>query len=358
MIGLGIANLRAEKRESGGSFTDSVVRLLEAQAAGSLASTSSTAAVEAASGSLSRAFSAAEVSGPPWAQRAISPGFLGQVGRDLVRRGQSLHVIQVDAAGRVVLIPSASWHWEGGNAHPDSWRVRATVYGPSSSTTHYLPQAGVIFLPWGATPGQPYTGVGPLSWANTTARLQAETERSLADEAGGPIANLIPVPQDGGDDSESDPLKDLKADIRQARGKALLVETVAAGYGEGASAAPRKDWIASRLGPNPPASMPEVLSQGFLEVLAACGVPPGMFQKMGDSGQREAYRRWVALVVAPMGKLLAAELSAKLETEIALDFGGLYSHDLAGRARAFQSMVNGGIEPGKAAGLAGLMEVE
>ena len=62
--------------------------------------------------------------------------------------------------------------------------------------------------------------------------------------------------------------------------------------------------------------------QGFLEVLAACGVPPGMFQKMGDSGQREAYRRWVALVVQPLARLLAGELSVKLEAEIGIDLGG------------------------------------
>ena len=50
---------KREKRESGGDFSDAVVRLIEAQAAGKAADASSTAAVEAASGSLSRAFAAA-----------------------------------------------------------------------------------------------------------------------------------------------------------------------------------------------------------------------------------------------------------------------------------------------------------
>ena len=355
MIELGISGIRPEKRESGGSFTDAVVRLIEAQAAGSVAGTGTTAAVEAASGSLSRAFASAEVSGPPWAVKACSPGFLGQVGRDLVRRGESLHVIEV-ADGRVSLLPAASWHFEG-DAHPSTWRVRATVYGPSTSETRYLPFAGVVFCGWGFTPGQPYTGTGPLSWANTTARLQAETERSLADEAGGPIANLLPVPQDGGDgDAATDPLAPLKADIRAARGKALLLETTAAGYAEGPSAAPRQDWKAQRLGPNPPAGMADVLGQSFFEVLAACGIPPGMFlAKSSDGGQREAYRRFCALVVQPLGRLLAAELSLKLETEVMLGFEKLYAHDLAGRARAFQSMVGAGMDVAKAAGLSGLM---
>ena len=359
MIELGLSKIRPEKRESGGSFSDAVVRLLESQAAGTAASTGSTAAVEAASGSLSRAFASAEVSGPPWAVKACSPGFLGQVGRDLVRRGESMHVISV-VGGRVSLIPAASWNFEGGDDNPESWYVRVTTYGPSSSITRYRPASGIVYLAWGSSPGQTYRGNGPLDWASTTARLQAETERSLADEAGGPIANLLPVPQDGGDgDETTDPLAPLKADIRAARGKALLVETTAAGYGEGPSAAPRQDWKAQRLGPNPPAGMADVLGQGFFEVLAACGIPPGMFlAKASDGGQREAYRRWVALVVQPLGRLLSAELSLKLEADIGLDFSGLYAHDLAGRARAAASMVQSGIDPAKAMALSGLMEGE
>ena len=162
-----------------------------------------------------------------------------------------MHVIDVNRDGRVTLLPCASWHFEG-DAHPRTWTVRATFSGPPTSTTRQLPYEGVVFVRWGSTPGQPYVGTGPLSWAHTTARLQSETERSLADEAQGPLAQLLAVPSDGGDDSEDDPLKLLKADVRTARGKALLVETTAAGWGEGMSSAPRRDWQASRLGPSPP----------------------------------------------------------------------------------------------------------
>ena len=42
----------------------------------------------------------------------------------------------------------------------------------------------------------------------------------------GPLAQLLAIPQDGGDDSETDPLAALKADIRTARGKALLLGKV------------------------------------------------------------------------------------------------------------------------------------
>ena len=52
---------KRETRQSGGDFSDAVVRLIEAQAAGTAADAGSTAAVEAASGALSRAFAAAKV---------------------------------------------------------------------------------------------------------------------------------------------------------------------------------------------------------------------------------------------------------------------------------------------------------
>ena len=356
MIQLGLSKLAPERRESGGSFSDAVVRMIEAQAAGKAVDLAGTAAVEAASGALSRAFAAAEVEGPPWAKSAISPEFLGQVGRDLVRGGESLHLIEV-SGGAVSLLPCSDWHFEG-NASPASWRVRATVYGPSSSTLRHLPYSGVVFVRWGSTPGQRHTGRGPLAWAHTSARLQSETERSLADEASGPVAHLVPIPQDGGDGTDNDPLAKLKADIRTARGRALLVETTAAGFGEGMSAAPRKDWSPNRLGPDPPAALGEVMGQGFLEVLSACGVPPGLFLKVDGTSQRESYRRFFSLTVEPLAALLASELSEKLEASVSLSFKGRFAGDLAGRARAFQSMVGSGMDLARAAGLAGLMELE
>lgn len=344
---------KPEKRQSGGSFSDAVVRLLEAQAAGTAADASSTAAVEAASGALSRAFAAAEVSGPSYVQGAVRPTFLCQVGRDLVRRGDSMHVITVSPMGKLSLLPCSSWHFEG-DADPETWTVRATVYGPSTSTTRHLPYSGVVFIQWGATPGQPYTGVGPLSWAHTTARLQSETERSLADEAGGPIANLLAIPQDGGDDTDDDPLRELKADIRTARGRALLVETTAAGMGEGRSAAPQRDWVPARLGPEPPAGMAAIQKQSFDHVLAACGTSSSLFSDADGTAQREAVRRWHLGTVLPLAKILETELTEKLNAPISLRFDS-YPLDLAGRASSFQKLVAGGVPVNEALGTAGLL---
>ncbi len=350
--------MKPERRQAtGGDLTAAVVRAIQAQAA-SLVDTAGTAAVEAAAGALSRAFAAAEVSGPPWAKRAIGPEFLGQVGRELVRSGQSMHLIEVSELGELALLPCSSWDFDGGGPLPATWTVQATVNGPRGVVTLYRPFAGVVFVTWGNLAGQGYAGRGPLEWAHTSARLQSETERSLADEAGGPVAQLVAVPQDGGDGEADDPLAELKADLRTARGRALLLETVAGGWGEGRSAAPVRDWRPSRLGPNPPAEMEAIMGRGFLEVLAACGVPPGLFIDADGTAQRESYRRFFSLTVEPLAAKLEAELAAKLEAEIKMGFSGRFAADLAGRARAFQSMVGAGMEPGKAAGLAGLMAME
>ena len=68
---------KVEQRQSGGDFSDAVVRLIESQAAGTAADANSTAAVEAASGALSRAFASADVQGEAWVQKIVTPSFLG-----------------------------------------------------------------------------------------------------------------------------------------------------------------------------------------------------------------------------------------------------------------------------------------
>ena len=347
---------RREKRESGGDFSDAVVRLIEAQAAGTAADASSTAAIEAAAGLLSRAFQAAEVDGPSWVQDAVSPSVLAQIGRDLIRKGDSMHAIRMPG-GFLQLIPCSSWHWEGSH-DPASWTVRATAYGPSTSTTWNLPASGVIFVRWGSNPGQPYVGTAPANWAHTTAKLNAQAERSLADEVAGPLAQVLSVPQDGGDGEDDDPLKKLKADIAAARGKAILVETTADGWGEGQMAAPRKDWVASRLGPSPPAALVQIADQSFQRVLAATGPPPSLFTDSDGTSQREAIRRWHLGTVIPLARMLEWELSRKLEAPIKLKFDG-YPKDMVSRAQVFAKLAGAeGVTVQQAMEIAGLIEAE
>ena len=76
------------------------------------------------------------------------------------------------------------------------------------------------------------------------------------------------------------------------------------------------------------------------------------------TAQREAYRQFLFGTVAPLGRMVASELSVKLNTPIRLDWEELRASDIAGRARAFGTMVTGGMDLDKAAALSGLLTAE
>ena len=78
----------------------------------------------------------------------------------------------------------------------------------------------------------------------------------------------------------------------------------------------------------------------------------------GGTSLREAYRRFLHATVAPLGELVQDELRDKLDAPaLSLNFDRLFAADLSGRARAFQSLVSGGMDVERAATLGGLMEV-
>lgn len=328
---------KVEARQSDGAYQDSVLRLIEAEAAGTAADDGATAAVEAAAGLLARSLAGAMVEGPDMARNTVTRPVLAQIGRDLIRRGESLFAIR----GAGDLIPCASWHWEGGH-DPASWRVRATAYGPSGSTTWNLPAASVVFVRWGGDPGSPYLGKGPLRYASMTAKLASQTERSLADESAGPLAQLLAVPSDPGDGSEDDPLAPLKAAIAGARGKAMLVETTAAGYDQGRDAAPKRDWQASRLGPAPPAALVELRRDSFEATLAACGASIALFDDSDGTSKREALRQYHLNTVRPVAAWIEDELTAKLGGPVRIKFDS-YALDMVSRAQVVSKLTQAGV---------------
>ena len=353
---------KREERQSGGGYTDAVVAAIEAQASAKVADVSSTAAIESAAGALSRALCSAEVVAEPWVQEVVNPVWLAQVGRSILREGASLSVIVMGGDGVPELIPAASWSFE--NVNPSAqegecestWMARVTTYGPSTSYTRLVSRDRLVFIRWGTSPGTRYRGQGPTSWAHTTARLGSELERSLADEAAGPVAQLVAIPSDGGDDGDEDPLAALKADIRGACRRALLVETTAAGWGEGKNAAPQADWRQSRLGPAMPPAMVELARDSFMRTLAACGSPPSLFTDSDGTSQCEGLRRWHLGTVIPLARLLEHELSMRLETPIKLRFDG-YPKDMVSRAQVFAKLIAAeGMTVEKALEIAGLLE--
>ena len=341
---------KPEKRAS--SFTDEIVaRILDRASASTPGDPGALWALECAANFYSRAFAAAKVSGDR-AER-ISPSMLALMGRNLIRRGEGLHLIET-RRGEVDFLPAGGWDIRGG-ASEESWRYRLDIFGPSGSSMRFASSAQVLHVRYAVDASRPWHGVGPLQSARETGALAANLEKRLGEEAGGAVAHILPIPQDGGSGEDDDPLAMLKADIAGAKGRTILTETTAAAWGEGMSAAPKADWKANRLGAHPPDVLRGLRSEAGMAVLSACGVPVSLATDADGTSQRESWRRFVMGAVEPLLEIVGEELERKLETTISFDLTGLWAHDLQGRASAFQKMVQGGMELERAAAASGVL---
>ena len=328
------------------SYTDQQVALMAAHTAGNIpASFASTAALEACAGLVGRAFASARIEGNRSA--ALTPDCMTMIGRSLIRRGELVLVIKIED-DQVRLYPASSHDVQGGI---DSWIYNVTISGPSDQVTQDIPAEGVIHLRYASEPESPWRGIGPLQVAVLAGKLNAEVAAALTDEAAGPRGSFLPMPVPGGDPT----LGAVKDSIGSARGKMLTVESMHTGFGTGDPV--RRDWEQKRFGPSPPQAIVQLLQQSSQEVYAACGLNPAIFQEADGTGMREAWRQALFGVIGPLGKIVQSELRVKLDSpELTLVWDELRASDLQGRARAFQSMVGGGMDISKAAALSGLME--
>ena len=193
-------------------------------------------------------------------------------------------------------------------------------------------------------------GNSPIAVAHLAGKLSAETVRALGEESSGPVGRLLGIPVDG----ENATVQKLKADIKNAAGRVALLETGDWGNAGGDA---KVDLDTKRFGAEPPASLVELLDASTREIYAACGFNAALWGGSQAASVREAWRLALFGVLSPLGRLVEAELQDKLEDSVTLSWQELRASDLSGRARAFQSMVGGGMEVERAAGLAGLTGV-
>ncbi len=249
--------------------------------------------------------------------------------------------------GRIQLLPAETHDVEGG-PYPDSWEYRVTLGGPSRTYTQdYVPASSVLHFKYAVDPTRPWRGNGPLQVASLAGSLSAETVKQLADEASGPVGRLLGIPKDGEDGT----VDTLKTDIRDARGRVALLEVGDWGDTGGGQV----DVRSQRFGAEPPQSLVNLHTMASHEIINACGLNIALFGEGNAAATREAWRLALFGVLSPLGKLVESELKAKLEDSVTLSWQELRASDLSGRARAFQSMVGGGMEVAQAVSIAGLM---
>ena len=333
------------------SYTDALIASITANAGGqSTAYPTATAALESCAGFVGRSFAAAEIEAPAMLRDVLDPALMSMIGRSLIRRGEIVFLIRVDR-GQVKLLPAESHDIDGG-PDPDSWVYRVSIGGPARSHTYsHQPAETILHLTYGRDPERPWRGYGPLQVAQLAGRLSAETSAALADESSGPRGSFLALPVDGKDQT----LAGMKTDIRTARGSMLTVE---AGDWDNPGDGRATQYAQQRFGAQIPDAMVTLQQRASQEVMGACGVSVALFDNSDGTSKREAYRQALHSTISPLGKLVQAELSRKLEADITITWAELRAADIAGRARAFQSLVGGGLDIAAAAAASGILTPE
>lgn len=328
---------RIEERD----YTAAILHLRQqaaADASNASAAEAANAAEEVVCGLYERAFMQASIVGINVERR-----IMGMVGRALARNGE----LVVDA---LTMAPAATADVRGGPS-PLAWRYLLTLSAPSGSRDARRNAMDVWHFRANASEQEPWRGRSPFDLSPATRDLLKRTEASLSSEATGAVGKILTVPSGTPDAT----IEKIKTDLRTLLGKTALLESTAGGWGQGAATAPAQDWRPTRLGPEPPSPQVELRRDAALMVLAAAGVPVELVTGAEGAGAREAWRRFLHSTIQPLGEGVAEELRLKTGRRIAIDFDALMASDLAGRARAFQSMVAAGMDMERSAALAGLM---
>lgn len=311
-------------------YTSAVTAAIEAAAAGQSQRPS---CVEIAAGQVSRAFASGDAAGAD--AGLFTATVLGRIGRDLIRAGESVWLAR---RGRLRYVMRYTIN-ENGFYHLDS-----PAYGRDVNPND-------MFHVRYAVNGQTLRGVAPIDLTPTLRDMLLHMESQIRDEANTPTGYLLPIPVEG------DEVDALRNDLSRLAGQVALVKTATGGWDQGRASAPRREYEPIRFGMRLPDSTVVAYRDAQRMALAAMGVPTGLIDPEDGTGQREAWRRFLHGTIQPLARLVeAAAASAGLG--VALTFDALMASDIAGRARAFQSLVGAGMDIEAAAAATGLITEE
>ena len=305
--------------------TDALVSALERQASGQIPDPAALAVAEAAAGLWERAIASATIAPMTPETEPLSPSMLALVARGLASRGEFLAVILVDEAMGLRLVPASGWDVRGGS-DAATWFYRCDMAGPTRTESVSLPAAAVLHVRIGADPQTPWRGRAPLRRSRATAALAVALEGSLNRDARLPVGLVATV---GTAVNTPEQIKEF-GDSLSKGGLTVLHGRGYDGTGD----------ISGRLKPQRYGPAPDTVSQALRteigrEIASAFGVPPTLFNASGDgAGQREAWRRLWTGTVAPIGRVLEAEVRAKLAPGAKVSFEALRASDEDGRSRA------------------------
>ena len=341
--------LRMEHRDAAVDVGDAVLQAFQNSLMGGsagLVDPTATASVETAVRALSTPFALATVTGPAM----ITPAFLADVARRLFTSGNAVYRIDTDDA--LELIPASSFE-VGGTARRWVYELETPIPGNSKVDRRRVPADGVVHVRINASALEPWRGRAPWQLARVSASTLANIERSLESDVMVRSAILLPMP----DASSPTAITQIKNALLRGMGAYNLIETTAQGFGQGITAAPKKDWEQQRIGSVVPEHNTGLRTESAKAIMQAFGVSPAMFQGDGNA-QREARRLMFLDTILPTSVLIADELSTKLETAVAISHNESEYADSQRLGRYLKSLIDAGYSLPDAANIVGLPRTE
>ena len=343
------------KTEARADFTTTRTDAAYARATGSAVDAGALAIVEACYSFWERAFSTLAIRPSSMALAGVTPGFLALVGRTLAARGELVAAIQIGVNGSI-LLPTTS-HDVTGGANPATWFYRADFTGPSTAYTRGLRAGEVLHFRLGADVKAPWRGRSPLSRAIETGALSVAIEEAIKIESQLPIGRVAPY---SGTPEEA-----------TAFGESLVdggITSIGASTPGGAMAGqePSARHKPQAYGPEPSQTMTELRSKAGVDLCAAFGLPPSLFDPgAAGPGQLASVRRFWATTIEPMALCIEAELREKLSPDARVRVPQLrmadedaLSRSAERRARAFKVYIEAGLKRDEALRLAGAENAE
>lgn len=342
---------KPEKRSA--SWSDAVSRLLHLEAGTEPVLSRQLAGAQIAAGIIGRAFGTLTATGvPDSVGRALDPRFFSHVGRELVLSGECVYYLDVDDEG-LELIPVGSWHIEGRTFRRQDWTYRLYIPTPTGGqTVLYVPEADVLHVQADYRTDMPWLAKGPGE-ARTLVKSAQKTESSVSAAVSSPVGKIVPAPLDA-DDTES--AQALQERLAKMSGELLLVESQGSAWGSPVRHEMKlqRDWGMINLSPELPDAVRQLMLDQTVLVGMMAGIPPEMLMPASAEGKRESFRQFYFATLQPLIRLTEHELRIKLDAPDLRLEASIGAADLQGRARAFKSLVDGGVPLEQALHLAGM----
>ena len=304
------------------------------------------AAFEAVASRFSLAFAQGRLEGADELASAVPPALMADAGRRAAIDGEIIIVAKRNGS-RWILETAVLTTITGSSTDRQSWQYELSVSTPDGIVKETAPRSRVVHAVTRPDPRQPWRGLSLVKAAGLTALAANIGEQRLCEELGSPTGRIISysraqVREQG---------EGLKENIQNLKGgiKMLLSPPSKQGFGNA------NTLQSQRLGADVPETMMLIRQQTFEHVAAAAGLAPSLMSVGGGGSEaREQLRNFLHAVISPMAGILEHELSRVFGEAVVLNFDRLQASDVVARARAFASLVKGGLSQADALQKAGL----